>query len=104
MVNGAHTVAWYSWVSHIKVYGQLFAPAAVDDNRSIDVDTPVVEELHDCKRQDDCDRDQSHCESKLAPFFKHTRLREYVRNAPVRVLTLTSSIVWAGHKDWRCWV
>ena len=69
MVNGARTVAWYSWVSHIKMYGQLFAPAAVDDNRGIDVDTPVVEELHYCKRQNDCERDQSHCESKLATCF-----------------------------------
>ena len=66
MVNGARTLVWYSWVSHIKMYGQLFTPAAVDDNWGIDVDTLVVEELHDCKWQDNCDRDQqSQGKSKL---------------------------------------
>jgi hypothetical protein len=68
-INGTLTVAWYSWISYIKMYGQLFAPAPVDDDRRIDVDTPVVEEFHNCERQDDCNRDQSHCSSKLVPYF-----------------------------------
>ena len=76
------------------MYSQLFAPAVVDDNQGIDVDKPVVEELHDYKRQDNCDRDQSQCESKLAPFNIYEATK-YARNAPVHVLTLMSSIVWA---------
>src|SRR5579859_2374379 len=88
------TVAWYSWVSHIKMYGQLFAPAPVDDDRRINVDTPIVEKFHNCEGQDDRNRDQSHCKSKLGPYFLFTKLRIYARKAPVRVLTLTSSMVW----------
>jgi len=31
-IGGALTIAWYSWISHIEMDGQLFAPAPVDDD------------------------------------------------------------------------
>lgn len=45
--------------------GENFAPAPVDDDRRVDVDMLVVEEFHDCERQDDHNRVRSHCKSKF---------------------------------------
>ena len=93
------TIAWYSWERHIEVHGQFFSPAPVDNYRGVDANSPIVHKLHDCERQYDCGRDQRHCSSKVhVSIIVSPPPGTYAQNAPVRVLTLTSSIVYIGHE------
>src|SRR5260221_6950780 len=96
------TIAWYSWERHIEVHGQFFSPAPVDNYRGVDANSPIVHKFHDCKRQYDCGRDQRHCGSKVnVSIVASPHSGMCAQNAPVRVLTLTSSMVYIGHEYWR---
>jgi hypothetical protein len=80
--NGCLTIAWYSWERHIEVHGQLFSPAPVDNYRGVDVDSPIVEKFHDCKRQYDCDRDQRHCGTGSAMAIQTVRAVSCTHRTP----------------------
>ena len=59
------TVTWYSWERYIKMHGQLFSPAPVDDYRCVDANPPIVEEFNHRERQDDRNGDQCHYGPKV---------------------------------------
>ncbi len=96
--NTALTVAWYTGESNIHIRRELLSPTPVDNNRRVDIDAAVVKELDGGKGKDDRRGDNGHFMLRPSGVrlttSRNVRLScGYSQSAPVRVLTLTSSVV-----------
>ena len=55
------TVTWYPRERDVHAYVQLFPATLVHQNRRVNIDSSVVEELNGGERKDDGGRDDCHC-------------------------------------------
>lgn len=93
----ARTVARHPGEGNIHTNSQAFATALVHDDGSVEVHPSVVEELNGREGENYGRREDGHCNRTFSTRFSCTvwSVAKYSQNAPVLVLTLTSSMVYA---------